>query len=680
MKSMFKMKKKTLLLSLAFVAVGAVAQTPSSGIDIKNLDTSVRPGDNFYEYAAGGWLKTHPLDAEHSSNGAFTDLYELNQKRIQDLILQYVQTPQPQGTLGQKIGSLYKLAMDSARLNRESWAPLKPTLAKIKAIRNVRDYQLVCAQLDHDGESTLMFGLGAGADMRNAEQNIVSVAQGGLGLGSRDYYINPEGQNLAVLEAYKAYVKKLFTMVGDDEATAEKKMQQVLDIETRIARESYDEVKLRDVDANYHKMSYNDLVADFPGIDWGNVFLASGFPQFNLVDVGQPEPIHEVEKILAETSLDALKAYAESSVLRGAASQLSDDFRAEAFRFSSVLSGAKQDRPRWKRAVGTVSSALGNAIGKLYVEKYFPESSKKRMLELVHNLQTALAQRIDEATWMGAETKAQAKDKLSNFIIKIGYPDEWKDYSSLNIVDSLSLYENMQRVARWSTDDYIARHVNKPVDKNEWLMTPQTVNAYYMPTTNEICFPAAILQPPFFDPQADDAVNYGAIGGVIGHEMSHGFDDQGSQFDKSGNQHDWWTPADKRNFEARTKVLANHFSAYEVLPGVKINGKLTLGENIGDNGGLNIAFRALENSLKTNPLPTVDGFTPQQRFFLAWGRVWASNMAPEYVKLIVTTDPHSPNEARVNAALPMVDAWYDAFKVKKGDKLFVPRNKRAHIW
>lgn len=675
------MRKKILVLSLAMVALSGMAQTNlSSGIDLKNLDTSVKAGDDFYHYAAGGWLKSHPLDAEHTDNGAFTDLYELNQKRIQGIILQYASKSQKQGTLEQKIGSLYNLMMDSVRLNREGWAPLKPTLAKIAAIKDKREYQLVTAQLDRNGEGTMMFGIGAGADQKDAEWNIVSIGQGGLGLGTRDYYLSDDAQNKRVLEAYKIYLKKLFTMTGADEATAEKKMQAVINIETEIAKASYDQVKLRDIDANYHKMSYNELVTTFPGIDWGNIFLASGFPAFQYVDVGQPEPIHEVEKILANTSLDDLKTYAEIKVISGASSQLSDDFRKASFEFNSVLTGVKQDRPRWKRAVSLVSGTLGEAIGKLYVEKYFPESSKQRMLQLVHNLQTALGQRIDALTWMSPATKAQAKDKLANFIIKIGYPDKWKDYSGLQVNDSLSLYENLGRISRWATDDYIARHVNKKVDKTEWGMTPQTINAYYNPTTNEICFPAAILQPPFFDPSADDAANYGAIGGVIGHEMSHGFDDQGAQFDKNGNQRNWWTAEDKKRFDERTKVLADWFSQFEVLPGVKVNGQQTLGENIGDNGGLNIAFRALQNSLKENPLPVKDGFTPEQRFFLAWARVWASNMTDEYVKYLLTVDVHSPNYARVNAALPMIDAWYDAFNVKKGAKMFVPKNKRAHIW
>ena len=674
------MKTKLLFVASLFIAGSATAQTLSTGIDPANLDTSVRPGDDFFQYAAGGWMKTHPLDSEHPENGAFVDLSEQNTLRIQELILQYAGTPQEKGSLGQKIGSLYNLRMDSVRLNREGWTPIKPVLERIAAIKDRKEYQLVTAQIDRRGEETMMYGIGVGADMRNASMNIVSVGQGGLGLGTRDYYLNDDEQTVRVREAYKTFMKNLFQMVGNDSVTAQKKMEAVMAIETRIAKASYSRVELRDISKNYHKMSYNQLVTDFPGIDWGNVFLASGFPTFDWVDVGQPEPIHEVEKILAEASLDDLKTYAEIKIISGATNVMSDEFRAEAFRLSSVLSGVKQDRPRWKRAVSSVSGVLGEAIGKLYVEKYFPESSKKRMLELVHNLQKALAQRIDEATWMSAETKAKAKDKLANFIIKIGYPDKWKDYSGLQVCDSLSLYENMGNISEFFLLDQLKRKVNKPVDKTEWLMTPQTINAYYMPTTNEICFPAAILQPPFFDPNADDAMNYGAIGGVIGHEMSHGFDDQGSQFDKTGNQNNWWTEADKKNFEQRTKVLEDAFGKFEAVPGKFINGKLTLGENIGDNGGLNIAFRAFQNAMKENPLQKADGFTPEQRFFLSWGRVWACNARPEYTEYIITVDPHSPNKARVNAALPHINAWYDAFGIKKGDKLFIPKKQRAQIW
>lgn len=674
------MKKRTMIAACLLAAMSVNAQNQTSGIDKKNMDLSVKPGTDFYQYAAGGWLKNNPLDAEHTSNGAFVDLFEQNQVRIQELIMEYAGKPQQQGTLGQKLGSLYNMMMDSVRLNREGFNPIKPTLARVAAIKSNKEYQLVTAQLDRRGENTMMFGIGVGADMRNADMNIVSIGQSGLGMGTRDYYLNDDAQTVKIREAYKTYMKNLFKMIGNDEATTQKKVDAIMAIETRIAKASYSQVQLRDIDKNYHKMSYNDLVMNFPGIDWGNIFLQTGFPRFDAVDLGQPEPIHEVEKILAETSLDDLKAYAEIKVISGAASQLSDAFRAEAFKFSSAMSGAKQDRPRWKRAVSTVSSVFGEAVGKLYVEKYFPESSKQRMIELVKNLQEALAQRIQEATWMSAATKTQAKDKLDNFIVKIGYPDKWRDYSGLQIDEKLSLYENMQNVSEFFLKDELSKKVNKPVDKSEWGMTPQTINAYYNPTTNEICFPAAILQPPFFDANADDAVNYGGIGAVIGHEMSHGFDDQGSQFDKTGNQRDWWTAQDKKNFQMRSKVLVDHFGKFEVVNGKKVNGQLTLGENIGDNGGLNIAFRALQNSMKKHPLKTIDGFTPEQRFFLSWARVWAGNARPEYLDMVITTDPHSPNNARVNAALPHINAWYDAFKIKKSDKLYIPAKKRAQIW
>ncbi len=669
------MNTKTLVFALSLAASSAFAQDTKT-----DMDLSVRPGDNFYQYAAGGWLKSHPLDAEHPMNGAFVDLDELNQKRINQIIADQASSDQTKGSLGQKIGSLYRLAMDSVRLNREGAAPIRPILQQIAAIKDRREYQLVTARLDAIGVGVTMFGVGCDADLRDAESHIVNIGQGGIGLGERNYYLNDDEQTVKVRNAYKTFIQRLLILAGNSEADAARKADATMAIETRIAKQSYGREKLRDINANYHKMTYAELVCQYPGIDWGNFFLTEGFPAFDYVDVGQPEPIHEVEKILADTPLDDLKAYAEVHALTGATSTLDDEFRRASFEFSQVLSGVKQDRPRWKRATSLVSGVLGEAIGKLYVEKYFPESSKERMLTLVHNLQEALAQRIDEATWMGAATKAQAKDKLQHFIIKIGYPDKWRDYSGLQIDDSLSLYENMRRVSAFLTKDYIARTVNKPVDKTKWEMTPQTVNAYYNPSTNEICFPAAILQPPFFDPEADDAANYGAIGGVIGHEMSHGFDDQGCQFDKDGNQKNWWTEADKKNYDARTKILADHFSSIEILPGKKINGKQTLGENIGDNGGLNIAFRALQNAMKKNPLKTVDGLTPEQRFFLAWGRVWASNASPEVVDYLMKTDVHSPNEARVNGALPMIDAWYTAFGVKKGDKLFVPKAKRAHIW
>lgn len=667
------MKKSFILLALACSFVGASAQ---KGYDRSNMNLSVKPGDDFVEYATGAFIKNHPLRPDQTSNGSFVDLYELNQKQINELILQFANNPQTKGSLGQKIGTLYNQMMDSIGRDKKGYEPIKPLLERVRAIKDRKEYVRVCSDIDRKGGSTLMLGLGVDADLRQADMNIVSIGQAGLGLGTRDYYLNDDPQTTAIREAYKQCGKSFFMLVGYDEATAQKKMDAVYAIEKRLAEPWYSQVKLRDVNANYHKMSFQELVRDFPGIDWTTVFWISGFPAFEYVDVGQPEPIHEVEKIYADTPLEDLKSYAELNVISHAAGLLSADFRKVQFTVRKVISGQQQDDPMWKRATNLVNSVLGEPIGKMYCEKYFPESSKNRMLQLVHNLQTALSQRIDEATWMSAETKAQAKDKLENFIVKIGYPDKWKDFTNLEISDTLSLTENIDNASEFFLLENLRKKVNKPVDKSEWFMTPQTINAYYNPTTNEICFPAGILQPPFFDPEADDALNYGAIGGVIGHEMSHGFDDQGCQFDKTGNQRNWWTEQDKKSFDQRTQVLVNHFSNIEVINGKKVNGKLTLGENIGDNGGLNIALRAMRNTGNT---AVIDGFTADQRFFLAWARVWASSSRPEYKEMLITVDPHSPDLARVNGALPMIDDWYTAFNIKKG-KLFVPKKKRAHIW
>ena len=669
------MKKSFILLVLACSFVGASAQT-GKGYDRANMNLSVNPGDDFVEYATGTFIKNNPLRPDQTSNGSFVDLYELNQKQINELILQFANNPQEKGSLGQKIGTLYNQMMDSVGRDKKGYEPIKPLLERVRAIKDRKEYVRVCSDIDRKGGSTLMLGLGVGADMRQADMNIVSIGQAGLGLGTRDYYLNDDPQTTAIREAYKQCGKSFFMLVGYDEATAQKKMDAVYAIEKRLAEPWYSQVKLRDINANYHKMSFQELVRDFPGIDWTTVFWISGFPAFDYVDVGQPEPIHEVEKIYADTPLEDLKSYAELNVISHAAGLLSADFRKVQFTFRKVISGQQQDDPMWKRATNLVNSVMGEPIGKMYCEKYFPESSKNRMLQLVHNLQTALSQRIDEATWMSAETKAQAKDKLENFIVKIGYPDKWKDFTNLEISDTLSLTENLDNVSEFFLLDNLRKKVNKPVDKSEWFMTPQTINAYYNPTSNEICFPAGILQPPFFDPEADDALNYGAIGGVIGHEMSHGFDDQGCQFDKTGNQRNWWTEQDKKNFDQRTQVLVDHFSNIEVVNGKKVNGKLTLGENIGDNGGLNIALRAMRNTGNT---AVIDGFTADQRFFLAWARVWAGTSRPEYQEMLITVDPHSPELARVNGALPMIDEWYTAFNIKKG-KLFVPKKKRAHIW
>ena len=676
------MNIKYFLPALVLAASSAWAQQDnlSSGIDKANMDLTAKPGTDFYQYATGGWTAAHPLTPEYSRYAQFDALAENNRKQLRELIEEMAAKQHKQGTLEQKIGSLYRLAMDSVRRNKEDYAPIKALLDEVQALNSRKAVQYEMAKLQSMGIPNF-FSFGCDADLKDAKWNLMQVYQGGISMGERDYYLENDEPTKKIREAYRQYVKKLFTMTGMNAEEAAQAMEAVLKIETRIATASYSATKQRDVEGNYHKMSYQKLLTDFPGIDWSTLFLLNGVPAFKEISVSQPEPIHEVEKILAECSVDELKAYLYYKVVNDASSSLSDRFRQEAFNFyNHTMAGAEQDRPRWKRAVGAVEGALGMAVGRLYVEKYFPESSKQRMVELVKNLQVALGQRIDAQKWMSEATKHQAHEKLNSFYVKIGYPDEWMDYSKLDIDEKLSYYENMVRATQFMSNYYVEKHVNKPVDRTEWLMTPQTINAYYNPTTNEICFPAGILQPPFFNAEADDACNYGAIGVVIGHEMTHGFDDQGAQFDKDGNLKNWWTEKDKTEFEKRTKVMRDFFDRIKVLPDLNANGQLTLGENTADHGGLNIAYQALQNAMKQHPLGKKDGFTPEQRFFLSYGLIWANNTREAMLRQLVKTDPHSPARWRVNGALPHIDAWYKAFNITSKDPLFIPKKNRVEVW
>lgn len=672
---------KSLLSTLAFAATTAVAQPAlTSGIDKANMNLKAKPGTDFFEYAAGGWNAAHPLTPEFSRYSQFEALGETNNRQLRELIEELAVGKFAQGSLEQKIGAYYRLYMDSVRRNREDYEPIRPLLNEIESIRTRQDVQHAQALL-HALNIENFFGIGCDADLKDARWNLMQVNQGGLSMGESDYYLGDDEPTRLIREAYREYVKKLFLMTGKDEATAQQQMEAVLVIETQIAKASYSPTKLRDVEGNYHKMSYRQLLSDFPGIDWSTLFLLNGIPAFDSITVNQPEPIHEVERILAECPIDQLKAYLYFKVVDDAGSSLSDRFRQEVFDFyNHTMGGAETDRPRWKRAISAVESALGMAVGKLYVEKHFPESSKLRMTQLVKNLQTALGERIDQQEWMSEETKKMAHEKLNSFYVKIGYPDEWMDYTGLDIDEKLSFYENRTRAMQFLSRKFTDKRVNKRTDRTEWLLTPQTINAYYNPTTNEICFPAGILQPPFFNAEADDACNYGAIGVVIGHEMTHGFDDQGAQFDKDGNLKNWWTEQDAAQFKKRTDVMRNFFDKIEVLPGLHANGQLTLGENIADHGGLNIAYQALKNAMKTQPLTVKEGFTPEQRFFLSYGLIWASNAREQMIRQLVMTDPHSPSRWRVNGALPHIDAWYDAFHITKKDPLFVPKKQRVNIW
>lgn len=676
------MNLKHLIPALAFAVTGASAQTTDlkSGLDRNDMDLSIKPGTNFFDYAGGNWRKSHPIPAEYSRYGSFEVLIENNERQLHDLIEQLAKESHPAGSLEQKIGDLYNLAMDSTRRNREGWTPIKGQLEQVAAVKTLKDLTILSGQLGRYGVESY-FGIGVDSDMKDSKMNIVGIQQGGLSLGNRDYYLENDEATQKIREAYKQYIVKMFRLVGDDETTAQKKMEAVFNIEMRIAKASKSMVELRDPEANYHKMTFNQLLNDYPGIDWSTLLLCSGFPAISYVDMGQPENIREIEKLMADTPIEDQKAYMAFKVIENASGQLSDDFRNATFDFyGRVMSGTTQDRARWKRAIGAVQGVLGEAVGKMYVEKYFPASSKERMIQLVRNLQKSLGERIKEQKWMSKETQEKALEKLNTFYVKIGYPDTWMDYSGLTIDPSKSYFENLCQASAFITDYYIQKDVNKPVDRTRWQMTPQTINAYYNPTTNEICFPAGILQPPFFNPEADDAANYGAIGVVIGHEMTHGFDDQGSQFDKDGNLKNWWTEADRKNFEARTKVMADFFSKIEVLPGLYANGQLTLGENIADHGGLNIAFQAFKEATAANPLPEKDGFTPEQRFFLAYAKVWIDNIRDEEIRNRTKNDPHSLGRWRVNGALPHIDAWYKAFNIGKKDPLYVPAKQRVDVW
>lgn len=668
-----------LALALATVACnGKKDGALSGGIDVANLDKTVSPKTDFYQYACGGWMKTHPLTDEYGRFGSFDLLAENNRTQLHGLIKGLATQQQEPGSIGQKIGDLYNLAMDSTKLNADGMKPMKPMLDKVAAVKDRKGLTVLAAEMTRQGLGAY-FNLFIGADEKNSSMNIVQAFQGGLGLGDRDYYLSDDAHNKDIRAKYEAHIARMFRLAGYEEEQAVKAAGQAMAVETDLAKAAYDRVKARDPQANYHKMTVAELERQAPGIDWNLYFKSLGLPEVKELNVAQPEALAEVAKQVGKGDLDAQKSYLLWKVIDGAASYLSDEFVEANFDFyGKVLSGTPEMQPRWKRAVSAVDGMMGEAVGKMYVEKYFPAAAKERMVKLVGNLQQALGERIRALTWMSDETKAKALEKLSAIYVKVGYPDQWRDYSSLDIKKD-SYWANVLRSNVFEYDYMLAKN-GKPVDKTEWMMTPQTVNAYYNPTTNEICFPAGILQYPFFDMKADDAFNYGAIGVVIGHEMTHGFDNHGRQYDKDGNLRDWWTAEDAKKFEERTQVLVDWFDKIEVLPGLHANGKLTLGENIADYGGLQVAFQAFHNAVKDAPLGVVDGFTPEQRFYLAYAGVWAANIRDEEIRLRTQTDEHSLGRWRVNATLPHIEGWYEAFGVQEGDPMYLAPDKRASIW
>ncbi|MBQ0063020.1 MAG: M13 family metallopeptidase [Prevotella sp.] len=671
-------KVLTMIMAIGMTGV-AFAQGEGIGIRLSNMDKSVAPGADFYKYACDGWRKANPLKPEYARFGSFDAVSENNREQIKELILELATKPQVKGSLGQKIGDIYNMVMDSARQNRDG---VTPVLADLKAIEKIKNReQLILHYIKNDAQGLgFIFGAGIGADMMESTKNLVSLGQGGLTLGNKDYYTKTDEATEKIRAGYKQHIINMFRLTGDNLKTATRKMESVMAIENRIADKNKTRVELRDPATNYHKTSYADLKKEYAGFPWDEYFAASYITDLDFVDVGQPEAIKNDIEILNTFPIRQLKDYMQWQVLHSASSALGDEVYAESFDFfSRQMSGRKQMQPRWKRAV-SACNVLGEAVGEMYVKKYFPAENKARMLQLVKNLQVALGERIDQQEWMSAETKKLAKEKLASFYVKIGYPDKFKDYSKLEIDPTLTRYELNKVINEWAVKKEVEEKYKKPVDRDEWHMTPQTVNAYYNPTTNEICFPAGILQYPFFDMSADDAFNYGAIGVVIGHEMTHGFDDQGSQFDKDGNFHNWWAEGDKVKFKERTQLMVDFFNGIEVLPGLMANGQLTQGENIADHGGLKIAYLAFKNATKDNPLPVKDGLTPEQRFFLAYAGVWAQNITEENMRQLTTMDPHSLGEWRVNGALPQLDAWYEAFNIQPTDKMYIAPEKRVNIW
>lgn len=650
----------------------------TSGIDLTNLDTTAVQGADFYQYACGGWMKKHPLTNEYSRFGSFDMLAENNREQLKGLIVEIAAGQNAQGTIGQKIGDIYNLAMDSVKLNADGVTPIQADLEKIASVKDKSEIVPLMAELAHSGVFPY-FSFYVGADIMDSKSNLFQLYQGGISLGEKEYYLDNDDVTVNIRNKYKEHIVKMFQLAGFDEAAAKKKMEAVMDIETRIAKASFSAVEQRNPAANYHKMSLDELKKEIPGIDWDAFLNGIGVKGVTELSVSQVEPIKEVEKIINSLPVENQIAYMQWSLIDRAAGYLSDDLVAQNFDFyGKTLSGKQTNQPRWKRAVSTVNGVLGEAVGQMYVEKYFPAAAKERMVQLVKNLQTALGERIRNLEWMGDSTKIKAIEKLNSFYVKVGYPDKWRDYTGLNI-EKDSYWANVKRATEFELD-YMLSKAGKPVDRDEWGMTPQTVNAYYNPTTNEICFPAGILQYPFFDMNADDAFNYGAIGVVIGHEMTHGFDDQGRQFDKDGNLKDWWTAEDAKRFEERAQVMVNFFDSIQVLPGLNANGSLTLGENIADHGGLQVSFQAFKNATKDAPLPVKDGFTPEQRFFLSYAGVWAGNIRDEQIHLQTKSDPHSLGRWRVNGALPQIGAWYDAFGIKEGDPMYLAPEKRVSIW
>ena len=680
--------KRVLICTAVAIGLGACA-TKEKKSDMKvitetkltaNLDKNHVPGTDFFQYATGGWQNANPITDEYARYGQFDALREKNREQLKDLVLEQAAKKGEKGSNSQKVGDLYNLVMDSTRRNNEGVAPVKPYMDAIAAMQTKEEIIPLIAKNYIVGLGNF-FGTGISTDIMESNSHQLGIYQGGLSLSEKEYYSDNDEVSANIRAKFGQHVVNMFKLHGFSEQEATAKMKAVMAIETRLAAKHLSRVERRDPMNSYHKISYDELKSTIPGIDWDTYYSILGIEGIKELNLAHPEAIKEVAAIINDTPMDDIKAYLEWRVIRSTANELSDALEEETFAFyGTVLSGKKVQQPRWKRAVSTVDGALGDIIGELYVAKYFPPAAKERMTQLVKNLQIALGERIDAQEWMSDVTKKAAHEKLNTFTVKIGYPDKWDDYSALTIDPELSYAENCRNMSEFGWKKHVDEKWGKPVDRDEWHMTPQTVNAYYNPTTNEICFPAGILQYPFFDMEEDDAFNYGAIGVVIGHEMTHGFDDQGRQFDKDGNFANWWTDEDAQKFNERTQVIVDFFDKIEVLPGLNANGKLTLGENIADHGGIMISLQAFRKATKENSLPEIDGLTAEQRFFLSYSGVWAGHVRDEEIRNLTKSDVHSLSRWRVNGTLPHIDAWYEAFGITEESPMFVPQEERLNVW
>lgn len=674
------MKKGILIMSVAIMAAATSCGTKSAGekvpaIDLANLDPSISAKEDFYQYATGGWQKNHPLKPEYSRYGSFDVLRENNEIRLNELFQGLSSVKAEKGSVQQKISDLYAMGLDSTRLNAEGVNPVKPYLDALESVKDVESYVRAMADIELHGDGGC-WGVYAESDMTDNSNTVLYITQSGLALGNRDYYLLAE--NAELREGYLNFLKKIFTLARDEKA--EQKAKDAFDFQMTIAEPSWSMIQQRDIEARYNPMTPEQLYKEYPALRFDAYLDAMGIPAQSKIVLEQPSYFKALNRILAKTNPRILRHYLQAQLLSGACGYISDDFTDASFDFfSAQMSGIKEQKPRWKRAMQAPNSILGEAVGEMYVAKYFPEKDKQKMLQIVKNIQKGLSEHVASLDWMSEQTKARAQEKLSSFIIKIGYPDKWKDYSTLEIDAQKSYYQNLREASLWSMRDNLSK-LGRPVDKTEWGMTPQTVNAYYNPTTNEICFPAGILQPPFFNPNADDAVNYGAIGVVISHEMTHGFDDQGRLFDKDGNLNNWWTEEDAASFKAKADKLVAQFDAVQIQDGLYANGSATLGENIADQGGLRIAFTAMKNSFGGKEPKPIDGFTAEQRFYLAYAILWGQNITPQECARLTLLDVHSLGRNRVNVSLRNLQDFFDAFDIKEGDKMFRPEEERVVIW